>query len=200
MGLYDRLVGEPWVYDHIRPLLTGGLDLSPAYDFGRDLSEEVVLDVGCGTGDALRYLEGFRSYDGFDPDDRAISSLQRRYTSPDVSAHARSLRPDDVTAIRPTLALMIGVLHHLDDEQVIETLDMLRTGRSIRQIRTLDPQYIPGDLRNNLFILLDRGRHVRSFESLQDLIARSKFTIADHFTFRPTIPLPSYLVMDLVPA
>ena len=31
-------------------------------------ASDVIVDVGCGTGDALRYLPSFKSYHGFDVD------------------------------------------------------------------------------------------------------------------------------------
>ena len=48
MKLYQRILGDPFVYDRIRPLVVGGSDWSPLY---RNLAVEpsdVILDVGCG--------------------------------------------------------------------------------------------------------------------------------------------------------
>jgi len=94
---------------------------------------------------------------------------------------------------------MIGALHHMDDDAVVQTMNILSAGDTVRQVRTLDVQRVPGDIGNNLFIRLDRGRHVRTADALVNLLSHTSFRVAKSWTFRPTIPLPSYLVMDLVP-
>ncbi|NUQ79681.1 MAG: hypothetical protein HUU21_39750 [Polyangiaceae bacterium] len=53
---YDRFFGQPLIYEYVRPLAIGGLDLTPAYRNLGATRVDVVVDVGCGTGDALNYL------------------------------------------------------------------------------------------------------------------------------------------------
>ncbi|MDP6775655.1 MAG: class I SAM-dependent methyltransferase [Candidatus Latescibacteria bacterium] len=187
------------IYDRIRPLVTGGLDLSPAYAFPWSGTDDVIVDVGCGTGDALDYLEGYREYHGFDPDARAIDHLRRRRPRPGVHVYDRELGRADIERIRPTAALLVGVFHHLSDQQVLEVLDVLGTGGHVRGIRTLDVRKRRGDLVNNAFVAFDRGKYVRSAEALEALISRSPFRVADRFSFSPRIKIVSYLVLALEP-
>ena len=199
MGAYDRLFGTPWFYDRVRPLVTGGLDLSPAYDLPGEDEDAVILDVGCGTGEALDYLRSFREYHGFDPDARAIDYLRKRRARSGVHAYDRELVREDVERIRPTTALLIGVLHHLSDREALEILDVLCTGDHVQRVRTLDVRTIRGHTINNLFVAFDRGRYVRSTKALEALVARSRFEIAGRLSFSPRIKMVSYLVLDLVP-
>ena len=198
MGVYDRLFGSPWFYDRVRPLVTGGLDLSPAYDLPGAGRDAVIVDVGCGTGEALDYLRGFRSYHGFDPDARAIDYLRRRRARSGVHAYDREIGRADIERIQPTMALLIGVFHHLSDREALEILDVLCTGGHVRRIRTLDVRTIRGHTINNLFVAFDRGRYVRSTEALEALVAESRFEIAGRQSFSPRIKMVSYLVLDLV--
>jgi len=81
MNLLRRALGAPSVYNRIRPLAVGGIDLSPFYRrLGAD-GASVILDVGCGTGDALNYLDGYARYVGFDTDEIAIRSARKRFGS-----------------------------------------------------------------------------------------------------------------------
>ncbi len=199
LGVYDRLFGTPWFYDRVRPLVTGGLDLSPAYDLPSGGEDAVIVDVGCGAGEALDYLRGFREYHGFDPDARAIDYLRKRRWRTGVHVYDREIVRADIDRIQPTTALLIGVFHHLSDRGLLEVLDVLYTGGHIRRIRTLDVRTIPGNTLNNLFVALDRGAHVRSTEALESLIAESRFEVAGRLSFSPRIRIVSYLVLDLVP-
>ena len=71
MSLYERILGHPFVYNRIRPLVVG-IDMSTFYAHAGVGAGDVVLDVGCGTGDALRYLPAFERYVGLDTDARAL--------------------------------------------------------------------------------------------------------------------------------
>src|SRR5580692_3816694 len=77
-GLYQRILGHPFVFNQVRPRLLGGIDMSPLYDRLRG-ERHTILDVGCGTGDALRYLEDFDAYVGYDTDPVAVEYMRAEY-------------------------------------------------------------------------------------------------------------------------
>jgi hypothetical protein len=60
-ALYRKILGHPFVYDQIRPRVVGGIEMGPLYDLLAPDATRVILDVGCGTGDALRHLSGYVS-------------------------------------------------------------------------------------------------------------------------------------------
>ena len=80
MGRVQQVMGHPFVYDVIRPMAVGGVDLSPLYDQIED-PDAVILDVGCGTGSALRYLQRFERYTGMDTDPVAVEHARSRHGS-----------------------------------------------------------------------------------------------------------------------
>ena len=58
-AVYQRVMGHPFVYETVRPFVVGGVDNSPVW---RDLDvgpDDVVVDIGCGTGDGLKHLSAF---------------------------------------------------------------------------------------------------------------------------------------------
>ncbi|HEX3696188.1 MAG TPA: class I SAM-dependent methyltransferase [Polyangia bacterium] len=200
MSLYDRVLGIPFVYTRIRPLIVGGVDMSPSYrnlDVGPD---DVVVDVGCGPGEALKYLSRFRALHGFDTDPRAIAFARKLAAGrPDVSFEARELVADDLTALQPTRVMMNGLLHHLDDTQAVSLLSMCARTPSVRRIATQDVVYLPGKYVSNLLAALDRGQYVREVEGYRALVAQAGLSIAHEEIIRshPKGGRALYLIMAL---
>jgi SAM-dependent methyltransferase len=198
-SLYDRIVGAPFVYDYVRPFFFGGFDFSAFY---RDLAasdDSVIVDVGCGTGIALAHLDRFAAYHGFDVDSRALRVARQRYGSrSNVSFYERTLGSDDIAAIRPTSAILMGLLHHLSDAEAHSLLAMLSAGR-LERIVTLDAAFITGKWINNTLCRLDRGRFVRDEPRYRTLAKDAGLTITSSRWFRSGNRLGWYYSMTLAP-
>jgi SAM-dependent methyltransferase len=166
------------------------LSLAPAYRFAqnalgaqrfrdaltqqyiRATADDRVIDVGCGTADILDHLPDL-DYLGFDPSDRYVADARSRFgaraqfvtTAADVAGHS----PDR------TLALAVGVLHHMDDNLAASTIALAaRTLVDDGRMVTIDPTIIDGQPRvARLLAEQDRGRHVRGPEATK--------TLFDHF-------------------
>ena len=202
MNLLRRALGAPSVYNRIRPLAVGGIDLSPFYRrLGAD-GASVILDVGCGTGDALNYLDGYARYVGFDTDEIAIRSARKRFGSrADVAFESRPLVADDVRQIDPPQAIMGGLLHHLSDDQALALFRKVRLSTRLHRLITLDVVYLDGTPLNNLFARLDRGRFCRTREGYESLAERSGLNLRESLLIRshPRTGLVWYLIMVLKP-
>jgi SAM-dependent methyltransferase len=144
----------------------------------RSTSETVVVDIGCGTADIADYLD-FASYTGFDPNppyvEQAAQRLSERATVfvagvGDPTLAARLPKSADVV-------LMMGVLHHLDDDLVNASLQLASAliGSEGRFV-AFDPGIVDGQPRiAKALIARDRGQHVRTVESTGALL-RAHFT------------------------
>lgn len=171
---YQRLLGHPFVYNRLRPWVVGGIDMSAFYESLEATTSDVIVDVGCGTGDALRYLSSFKAYYGFDVDARAIEFARERAGGrPEVTFEARQVTGDDLASLRPTVAILAGLLHHLDDEHAVRLLELLAGAPSIRRIATQDVIYLPGERMNNMLARLDRGRFVRNEDGYRGIVERA---------------------------
>lgn len=170
---YQKLLGHPFVYNRLRPWIVGGIDMTAFYDSLETKPADVIVDVGCGTGDALRYLSTFKAYYGFDVDARAIEFARAQAAGrPDVTFDARPVTAKDLESVRPSLVILAGLLHHLDDEQAVGLLELLARTPSIRRVATQDVVYLPGERVSNLLARLDRGKFVRDEDGYRTLVAR----------------------------
>jgi SAM-dependent methyltransferase len=202
LSLYKKILGNPFVYDRIRPLVVGGIDMRRLYELLREGAERRVLDVGCGTGDALRYLVGFEAYLGIDTDPVAVDAARARYGErPGVRFERKMLEPADVEAFAPTAVVLSGVLHHLSDDEAIHLFQTVRAAKSLVRIATSDIVFIPGKHFNNTLARLDRGRHCRKPEGYEALARQGGFAVerSETMSSSPDNDRVRYFVMSLVP-
>ena len=202
MSLYSRALKIPFVYNTIRPLVVGGIDHSSLYESLDVNEEDIVLDVGCGTGDALNYLRKFKRYWGFDIDHEAVSYAENHFGSRSgVEFVPRLLGKTDLNAIKPTRAVLAGLLHHLSDDDAGELLSMLADTPTLNRIVTQDIVYLPGEFVSNFFARLDRGRFCRKPHEYEELANAAGFDLLSSSTVRshPTHGRAIYFLMSLEP-
>lgn len=178
MSLYDRVLGIPFVYTRIRPLVVGGVDMTPSFSNLEVEPDDVVVDIGCGAGEALKHLTRFRALYGFDTDPTAVAFARKLATGrANVTFEARAVTAADMDVIKPTRVMMNGLLHHLDDEQAVGLLRMCAEVPTVRRIATQDPVILPGQPLSNFFARLDRGKHVRREAGYRVLAAKAGLSI-----------------------
>ena len=202
MNLYQRVLGNPFVYNHVRPLAVGGLDLSPFYRWLTTAAGSVIVDVGCGTGDALRYVDRFSQYVGLDTDSIAIGFAKNRYGSrQNVSFECRELVTEDVKRIAPTHVIMAGLLHHLSDDDALSLLSSIEQSPRLEQVITLDIVFLPGKWVSNLLASMDRGKFCREGSGYAALAERGGFEVVESRLLRsyPVTGLAWYFIMKLAP-
>jgi SAM-dependent methyltransferase len=198
--LYQKLLGLPVVYERIRPLVVGGVDMRPAYANLEASADDVIVDVGCGTGDALNYLTGFRAYHGFDNDALAVGYARRRFGDrPNVVYHSRSMTADDLRELGATRVMLAGLLHHLSDDQALRLLADCAAVPTVRRIATQDVVYLPGALVSNVLAALDRGKHVRHTDGFRRLAESAGLRVVKEEIVRshPTRGRALYFLMAL---
>jgi SAM-dependent methyltransferase len=201
-GLWKKLLGHPFVYEQIRPRIVGGIDVRPFYDLLPPEARRVVLDVGCGTGDALHYIDGFERYLGVDTDPVAIAAARARWKDrPNVSFEERSLRATDIAELEPTGVLLAGVLHHLSNDEAVNVLRMAAGSTRLVRVITNDIVFMPGMLFNNVMAMMDRGRYCRDPDAYASLARRAGLVVEQGMTIAssPTSDRVRYYSMALSP-
>lgn len=156
-----------------------------------------IADIGCGPGFIVELLPPDVSYSGFDTDARYIAYASARFGGRGRFFHslfdadaARDHGPFDIV-------MMNGVLHHLSDDEVHQTLSVVRQAlHSGGRIFTLDGCYVAGQSRLARFALgRDRGRHVRTEAAYRALLARHFTTLEVHVDHRLSWAPYSWIAM-----
>jgi len=176
--------------------------MSPVYQRLAPGKSDVVLDIGCGTGDALRYLRDFGRYVGADIDDVAIQFARRRFGHRErVEFECKLFTEEDMQAVSPSHVVMAGLLHHLSDEEAQRLLGMVLRSPHLRRVVTQDIVFLPRAPVNNLFARLDRGRYCRRQEAYEQLVRTAGFELVESavISSHPKKGRVRYLVMTLEP-
>jgi SAM-dependent methyltransferase len=164
-------------------------------DIIKPAARESVLDLGCGPGTLCPYLDGTR-YQGVDINPDHVTAAIEKFPN----FHFRCSDAGSFLATTEDkfdLILLIGLLHHLDDAQVVGVMEgchrvLTEKGRII----TLDPVF---EERQNpiayLLARLDSGRNVRKPDQYLQLVQRV-FPVATIDIRRDLLRLPfSHAVM-----
>ncbi len=200
LGLYRKILGHPFVYDQVRPRVVGGIDMGPLYRRLEGDASKAVLDVGCGTGDALRHLSGFEKYLGIDTDPVAITAARSRHGArPGVRFEERLLEERDIDELQPTGVVLAGVLHHLDNDAAEAVLRLAARSPRLVRIVTSDIVFLPGMMFNNVLAMMDRGRFCRHPDAYAALARRAGLVVAQGELMRssPSNERVQYWVMTL---
>ncbi len=186
VGVYSWL-STPWVYDVCQRLIRS--DASRAAFFREHIRPTAgmrILDVGCGTGDALRHLKQV-TYIGIDRNEAYIQVAKSRWDRPEIFLCGDVSTISDWDLGQFDVVFCLGVLHHLDDTTVTGLLHEIASilaphGRFVSH----DPVYFEGQSRASQWIISqDRGRFVRTRDALESLATESFRSVMSTIDMRP---------------
>ena len=144
-------------------------------DYVKPTPGMVVIDIGCGPGYTAKWLPESRFF-GFDVCRSYIDYATRKYGRHAVF-HCGLFSQQCVSMLpKADLVLMMGLLHHLPDEECVSLLRLARSAmKDGGKLLTLDGCYRDGQSRiARYFLDSDRGEYIRTPESYIR-IARSVF-------------------------
>lgn len=186
-----QILAHPLVYRGLRDVLGLNRWLRQYVNiYIKPQSGERILDIGCGTGEIVRYLPGV-TYVGVDRHRPYIDSASQKYGErgrficADVADYIDEFRGefDIVTAN--------GLLHHLDDDLANRLFEI---GNSVLKeggrMITVDPCYFDGQSRLTRFVVSkDRGQNVRRQEEYA-LLAKNAFAEVSNWLWYGYAPIP----------
>lgn len=138
-----------------------------------------ILDLGCGTG-VLASLFPPKNYLGVDIDEHSIRRAKKKFPK-------HQFKMEDATDLRLNkkfdLAMIVGVVHHLNDMDALKLFDNLKIHLK-KNSRVVLVEAIPPIFKWNIiggFLRkIDRGAYVRKLPQYERL-AEKKFRILDAY-------------------
>jgi SAM-dependent methyltransferase len=166
------ILSYPWVYEWLQKIM--GADKSRSDLIAKYVEPyrvKTVLDIGCGPAEILSHMPGVDYY-GFDISSDYIEKAKHTYGA-GPNFFDRNISIEDLNLLPSfDLVLMLGVLHHLDDDvakTVIQTaLQALKLGG---RLLTVDPCFEKGQNPIAKFLISqDRGQNVRTKHEYSALV------------------------------
>ena len=152
-----------WFFSHRKMTRLLSTQLSKAHG-------KRVLDVGCGTGQAIKFLPQCQ-YTGFDISSEYLNTAKKLHDS-SFNFVLSSIEEFNYDQFVPfDVVLLIGVLHHLNDQQIKTFYQIIKTKMNDDSfLLTVDPCLVQ-DQRPLAWLLvqLDRGEHIRSINDYKSL-------------------------------
>lgn len=168
-----KILSIPKVYNFFQALI--GANQGRKLFVERDLKPSKalnMLDIGCGTAEVLEFLPLTINYVGFDISPEYIKAARTKFSSRNAIFYNNKFTPDEISNnMKFDLVYCSGLLHHLDDNEVIELFKNIKgvlgeEGRfvSVDPCFTKRQRFIPKFLAS-----LDRGQNVRLVEDLEKI-------------------------------
>lgn len=121
-----------------------------------------ILDIGCSTGTAASQIVDFtkNKYVGIDIAARYVRYATKKFpTGTFKTMDARKMEFDAGTF---DIAMFIGVLHHMNDETIIDCFrEVRRVLKPNGKVIVAEPVFTPNELMSNILLSLDRGEYIR---------------------------------------
>jgi SAM-dependent methyltransferase len=141
-------------------------------EYIRPKIEDRVLDIGCGPGTMVPYLQ-CAEYVGLDASSEYVDKARRRFPQARFICQ-RVGRHDLVERSYFDIVLALGVLHHLDDEEALALFqiayDAMKPGA---RLITIDGVWTDDQSRAVKYLLSrDRGRFVRSEAGYRNIASK----------------------------
>ncbi len=194
-NLTKLIFDQPFFYG-ARGIFLGGWPFVQTLGLIDSNESDMVLDVGCGPGHFANRIK-FKQYLGFDNDPRCIQTALKRNV-PNAAFTLGDIQSYDFQNIRPTKAILSGVLHHLSDSEAICLLNKL--AHTVSQwIVSEDPVYSKHHPLNNFLCRLDRGQFVRTEDEILRLIAQTNLRIEKKVLFYSNTLISKHIALRLVP-
>jgi ubiquinone/menaquinone biosynthesis C-methylase UbiE len=130
-----------------------------------------VVDIGCGTGEMAPAVPAGNAYVGVDLSLENVKHARRVYGAPGREFVQLDLTRTLIPGGPFDIALMIAVLHHMDDETAHAVLAQVAP-QVTKRIVVLDLLALEGNPVQRMFVALDQGKHVRSFLEQEKILAR----------------------------
>ena len=156
----------PKFYDWIQILATGGYLSKISKDL-LFLENKSVLDIGCGTGTLIEYLNP-KSYFGVDINSEFIKLARKKY--PGFKFKILNIVDEKFPDGEFEFVFMMNVLHHLTDDQIIKVFKKIKKSGYSREFVIVESK--PDNFLGKFLGKFDAGSNFREYHNLRDIIEK----------------------------
>jgi ubiquinone/menaquinone biosynthesis C-methylase UbiE len=174
-----KMLSISWIYDVFQDLVGAKKARTwLAENYWKLNNGNKVVDLGCGPGGILDHLPKKITYIGIDISEEYIKTAKNRYGAGAtfiVSTARKLLDKPDERLNNADLVLCNGLLHHLDDTEAKEILQLSSkilapTGKLV----CFEPTYlVKQGLISKWIMNKDRGRNIRTEQEWKELVNES---------------------------
>lgn len=177
----------PFVYRLYQKLILGNKTSFPEYlasFLSQHYFDHTIVDLGCGDAIIASFLDSETRYIGIDHNPRYIEKARSLY--PNFKFHLGNLSELELIPQKQSIFLLIGVVHHLSDEEVISLISKIKQENTNPVIICWDGLRLPK--QNFIARLLndfDRGKYVRYLEGYKKILTDFDFIVRDDLLAMP---------------
>lgn len=188
-----RILNRPWCYSLVLDVSGAGAGRREFFKHHVEIPPgSRILEIGCGHGQNSEYMPKGVDYTGCDYNPQYIHYAQQRYGD---LGQFFCISAEDLMQQRLgefDIALVVSVLHHLDDAQVRALAEgawaALRPGGCLL---VWEPCWTPSQQwLDRLMLSLDRGRFVRTADEYSSLLGKTFGDIGIRFLMTPKMLWP----------
>lgn len=163
LGGLRRVLAAPQAYDLFQQISGGKRGRKYLVNNYVKGSSSRILDIGCGTGYILDYLNKDVNYKGYDLNQTYIDFAKKKY--PQYDFHCERVNKMELNESEQfDYVIATGLLHHLNDQESSELIEIAYSGlKKGGKFLTLDGVYTDTQSKLSKWVLNnDRGKHVRT--------------------------------------
>lgn len=170
--LKERVFAISSIYKMFQKFANGDLKTVLASDYICSNSTFKVLDIGCGPAVILDHIP-YKQYVGIDSNPKYIEAAKESYPENTNFICTNIAKLDELKLGEFDRILILGVIHHLSDDEVNLMLAQLKRNMQVNGILvTCDPALESNQHPIARFLARnDRGRFVRSSEQYLNLLS-----------------------------
>ena len=173
-----RMISAPAVYNLVQ--FAAGASMyrnRMVRDFIKPAANDRILDIGCGTGEYVKFLDRHcpsYEYYGFDGEAGYVAYSKTLFAGRNnLHFYHRVLTEAGIAEFESfDIVLAIGVMHHMDDALVTSLLRLAK--RALKpggRLVTYDPgRFSDANVIENFFVKHDRGRNIRAPEHYERIV------------------------------
>ena len=174
----EKLLKHPKIYRFFQSLLRKDKFYDRLSEYlKKNYPNHSIVDIGCGDAEIVSYLDRKTKYVGIDISKKYIQSAKKKY--PFFKFYNTDITKDNSLSFINSVFLLLGVIHHIDDEKSKNLINQLKSING-SVIIALDAVKVKNQHPiAKLLMKMDRGKFIRTKSGYEKIFVGFKFYMKD---------------------